>query len=523
MKSALLFAVGCLALASIEISAATTHYVDAGGTNAVPPYTDWSTAATNIQDAIDASTNGDLVLVTNGIYATGGRMWNNSGTNRVTLTNAVTLQSVNGPTVTWIVGSQVPGALPWGPLTNAVRCVGMGVYSVLSGFTLTNGESATGGGVGEITVFPGYGFQCGVVTNCFLINNSAMLGGGGANGVTLINCTLSGNYAQDGGGAASSELVNCIVINNSTPTSVPIAGIQGSPGAGEGGGIFESDAINCVIANNRAFAGGGACGSTHGPARIINCTIVSNTAAFDGGIFWDDLGEPFGHPSCLATNCIIYYNSALSNAASYNYGNSVIVQSCTMPMPASGQGNITNAPGFLDLANGDYHLASDSPLINSGFNAVITNSTDLEGNPRIVGGTVDIGAYEYQLPTTVLSYAWARQYGIPTDGSADYADPDCDGMNNWQEFLGGTNPTNAASALAMTSAYPYNNNYLNWHWAIVKWQSVSTRTYYLLRSSDLGSGFTCIQSNIIGNAGTTIYIDTTATNGGPYFYRVGVQ
>ena len=96
-------------------------------------------------------------------------------------------------------------------------------------------------------------------------------------------------------------------------------------------------------------------------------------------------------------------------------------------------------------------------------------------------------------------------------------------MSNWQELLAGTNPTNAASALEMTVAYPYNNNYLNWHWAIVKWQSVSTRNYYLLRSSDLGGGFTCIQSNIVGNAGTTIYQDTTATNGGPYFYRVGVQ
>jgi hypothetical protein len=93
-------------------SSAATHYVDINGTNATAPYTDWSIAATNIQDAVDAATNGELVLVTNGVYATGGRRWADSGTNRVTLTNSITLQSVNGPAFTFIVGHQVPASVP---------------------------------------------------------------------------------------------------------------------------------------------------------------------------------------------------------------------------------------------------------------------------------------------------------------------------------------------------------------------------------------------------------------------------
>ena len=482
--------------------------VDINNTAPAAPYINWSTAATRIQDAIDVSTNGDLIWVNDGVYQDGFRTNTESiSTNRVVVNKTVTIRSLNGPSAAIINGGGI------------YRCVYLTNGATLSGFTLTNGAAGwvasnswaalpytvyadDGGGV------VGGWFGGGVVSNCVLTGNSATGNGGGASGVILLNCVLNGNQATNGGGAANSTLLNCIVISNSVPFPGKIPSLR----TGDGGGIYGGiAAVNCLIVGNSAYQGGG----TWGTAQLINCTIVSNTAAFDGGI-------GFGQSSSQATNCIIYFNLAGTNA-NYGDGQNYISHCCTTPMPTSGQGNITNAPTFVNFQGGDYYLAPDSLLINSGMNSVITNSTDLDGNPRIVGGTVDIGAYEYQSPTTVLSRAWARQYGFPTDGSADYADPDRDGMNNWQEFMAGTNPTNANSVLAMTLAYPYNNTYFNWHWAIVKWQSVSTRTYYLLRSSDLGSGFTCIQCNIVGTAGTTTYQDTTATNGGPYFYRVGVQ
>ena len=277
---------------------------------------------------------------------------------------------------------------------------------------------------------------------------------------------------------------------------------------GAGGGIYSGSAGNCLIEGNSAFDGGGA----YGVLGLSNCTVVNNNASFAGGV---DAGTAVSG----VTNCILYDNYANTNA-NYGAGNLAFNYCCLTPLPVGGIANFTNDPAFEDYWGGDFHLQPDSPCINGGYNHVVNSIFDLDGNPRIVGGTVDVGCYEFQSPTSVLGYLWAQQYGLPTDGSADYLDSDGDGMNNWQEFVAGTNPTNAASILTMTCAVP--ENYLNW--VVVKWQSVSTRYYFLQRSSDLGAaGFTTIATDIAGQDGSTIYFDATATNGSAYFYRVGVQ
>jgi hypothetical protein len=135
-----------------------------------------------------------------------------------------------------------------------------------------------------------------------------------------------------------------------------------------------------------------------------------------------------------------------------------------------------------------------------------------------VGGTVDIGAYEFQHPTSIISYAWLQYYGLPTDGAADFADPDGDGMNNWQEWICGTDPTNPLSALRMLSALPSGTN------VVVTWQSVPGITYFLARSTNLAApeSFATVATGLPGQVGITAYSDTNASAASPVFYRMGV-
>lgn len=471
---------------------ASVLHVDLNSTNPAPPYANWNTAATNIQDAVDAATNGDVILVTNGIYQTGGRVAAGT-TNRVAVTNAVTVQSVNGPGVTVIQGYQVPGATNG---TNAIRCVFLTNSAVLVGFTLTNGATHPPFLAAGLPSTFGGGVFCNasnaIVSNCVIIGNSAGDNGGGAEGGTLNNCTLAANTSTWGGGASGSTLINCLIISNTA--------------ANAGGGSYGCTLNDCLVIGNSVGtsrgAGGGSFSST-----LNNCTLAGNSAALGGG-------AAVG----ILNNCIVYYNSGGNYSSAV--GSITLNYCCTTPQPG-GSGNITNEPAFVNLTNGDYHLQSNSPCINSGKNVYVANATDLDGNPRIAGGTVDIGAYEYQTPSSIISYAWLQQYGLPTDGSADYVDTFGTGMENWQKWVAGLDPSNPAAVLAMVTPVPTTNP----AGVTVRWQSVPTRSYYLQRSSNLAvpAAFATIQSNITGQTGVTSYTDSTATNSGPYFYRVGVQ
>ncbi len=178
-----------------------TLYVWSESPDPKPPYTNWTTAARVIQDAVDAALAGDEIVVTNGVYATGGRAVDGTMTNRVAITKALTLRSVNGPEFTVIEGYQVPGTTN-GP--SAIRCVYLANRARLSGFTLTKGATTSWGSGGGVYCV----FTNAVVTNCVLVGNSARYGGG-ASGSTLYNCIVYFNRSIDGPNHIDSTLNYC--------------------------------------------------------------------------------------------------------------------------------------------------------------------------------------------------------------------------------------------------------------------------------------------------------------------------
>lgn len=602
------------------------HYVSLLSTNPVPPFTTWTTAATNLQDGIDVAQAGEWVIADDGIYTNRGRVMFGAESNRIVLTNGATLASAGGAQ-----GAIISGG-------TQTRCAYIGSNSVLSGFTLTGGRGRNSGDVTNEQ--SGAGAWCqtgGTISNCVILGNANTTGplGGGVFRGSVYNSTIFSNSAPLGAGAALGAYFNCLFASNG------MASISG----GQGAGIFRGTASNCTFIANSPFSGylgGGAYGSTlrhctllsnystlgGGGAQLsslYDCTLIGNRSTYGGGgtldstnfncvflnnfatyggavnsgssfscVFSNNIAQTNGGGSYIGalTNCIFIGNQAtnaagegggawggghfnslfISNSAPYGggiYGNSVfgnalvynctiignaavkhgsgtyggfIVNSivydntspadsnyylgtlsycCTTPLSTNTPNCFTNEPLFVDLAGKNFHLQSNSPCINSGNNLGVNAyqiAYDFELNSRIIGTAVDVGAYEFPNPASVLPYSWLWQYGLATDGSADSADTDGDGMSNYAEWRAQTSPTDASSFLAVQPPVVTQTN------VTITWPSASGISYYVQATPDLqAQPFQSIVSNIVGNLGTTSYTDTNAVQGASLFYRVGVQ
>jgi parallel beta-helix repeat protein/predicted outer membrane repeat protein len=205
-----------------------------------------------------------------------------------------------------------------------------------------------------------------------------------------------GVYCRD---YSSPTFTNCALNENSAPGTY-----------GYGGAIYCNTSFptftNCAISGNSATRDGGgvSCWSSSNP-KFTNCTITGNSARNGGGVYCYDYSK------ATSQNSIIWGNTATTRGRQiyvYSYCSVTLSYSCYAngTNDISGTGTvtpnncITSNPLFVDAANKNYHLLGTSPCIDIGNNSYVPAgvTTDLDGNPRIYpeGGTVDMGAYEYQ-------------------------------------------------------------------------------------------------------------------------------
>jgi hypothetical protein len=364
-------------LSGLTLCYATDRYVSLAGGH-ISPFISWANAATTIQAAVDVCVDGDTVFVTNGIYNTGQVIVDSPiGTNRICVDKAITVQSINGPINTVIDGDE------------NIRCVFMTNGCSLIGFMVTNGL-AEYSGAGVLMAD-----DC-TVSNCVITGNGSNSGGGGVCGGTVMNCVISGNNAFGGGGAYGATLHNCLIRTNYAYC---------------GGGVYTSVVNSCILTENGGYSfGGGAYEAT-----LRNCTIVNNYVEWESGS---------GAAYSSLTNCIVWANTAYASGSSLYY--ETVINTCASEDVVDGiDGCITNDPLFVDMANGDYRLQTNSPCIDAGTN-VLNDVADYDGVARPLDGdddgvaVVDMGAFEFVSAT---------------------ADSDGDGQSDLEEVSARMDPT----------------------------------------------------------------------------------
>lgn len=375
--------IGFLMAGSVE---ATTRYVNVSNATPAAPYTTWETAATDIQAAIWQCTTGDDILVAPGVYDQSGG----------------TLLIPNGMTLTLRSTVRHGAILDGGGIAQTLNVVG--ADSLVAGFVIRNGQYSSGGGAdlgcpctlldcwvtgNRATIGAGIILHTNaIVEACIVESNTASDAGGGIymNGHQgqVLNCTIRGNVASNGGGG----------LNSAKAGTVSNCWISGNRAMNGGGGMLSSNCmlINSVVVGNEASHGGGisSAGADAAKAAVVNCTVVGNTATNQGGGTYAIQAQ--------VINTIVYFNAAPIDSDLFSGAGSSFSNCCT-PQTLGGA-NFTNAPAFVDFADGDYHLATASFCIDAGLDSAAPGD-DCDGRLRPLVGTPggaalpDVGAYEY--------------------------------------------------------------------------------------------------------------------------------
>ena len=289
--------------------------------------------------------------------------------------------------------------------------------SAFTGNTVVTPGTTVGGYGGAIYKS---GNTC-TLTGCSFTSDTANSGGAvylsTSTYLTAVNDTFIGNYARAFGGAIhgweSTFLNRCVFLSNeavngggaaflSGSCNVNSCRFQGNRGGSFGGAIRAgSSSSSCsffstLFSGNTATNGGAlGLGNTGSGASFGNCTFAGNSATAGNSM------NAVGTPPML--NCIIWDGVGTSIAG----GATPVITHSIVQGGYPGTGNSSASPLFAaplpssaaPTSAGDYSVLPCSPAVNTGSNAGnYAGLVDAAGAVRMVGGTVDRGAFEVQNP-----------------------------------------------------------------------------------------------------------------------------
>ena len=296
-----------------------------------------------IQAGIDATVDGDTVIVADGTYTGDGNR------DLIFGGRAITVRSASRDPALCVIDCEDDGR-------GFYFHNGEGTDSVVTGFTITNGAADEGGGALCESSSPTF-------DNCVFAENAANVDSGRGGGLcswfgssTVLNdCTFSGNSAAGGGGAYYSfdsrpEVTGCTFVLND---------------AQFGGGIIIADC-------------------TDSDARLVDCTFESNTASEFGG------GAHIVGASPTISGCLFRDNSAVQGGGGMvNEGDNT----CPTVVGCTFEGNLADfGAGMLNQSS-----TSDLKVISCTFSGNAAAETgggggggmvnQIDSNPSLINCT----------------------------------------------------------------------------------------------------------------------------------------
>ena len=315
--------------------------------------------------------------------------------------------------------------------------------------------------------------------------------------VLIDHCTLE-NIQDDGIDTKSEDVavVNCFV-----------------QGAGRNAVKFwlSGEMINTIVYDSTPLDDGAVI-FDRGPARIVNCLLMEKSVGYAGTMNYEnaygsdryrfevvntlfvDLANPFYYRS---TNVSIR-NNLFDGQQSRLFDRPAgpILEVAQLNSTAGCSNNVQGLPRLIAPLSNDFSPGYGSAALEAGATSgVVMPAFDFYGRPRVIGSAPDIGPIEYDP---------AR------------ADSDGDGVSDGDEIEAGTQPTNRADFLAITSLRCGKET-------VLQWRSVSNRTYEIHAAAEVSGPWTSVPggTNLPGTGATAVF--TNQESAGYPLWRVSMH